>query len=103
MAIVATLGVDRLGRPVQAFPPGPTQTVAYTGTAAATTNPVGSTFVRVVCTTAAFVSFGTNPTATLADLYVPANLPEWFPVDASYKVSILRASADGTAYITAGG
>jgi hypothetical protein len=103
MAIVATLGVDRLGRPVQAFPPGPTQTVNYTGTAAATANPVGSTFVRIVCTTAAFVSFGTTPVATTADLYLPANLPEWFPIDPAYKVSIIQQSAGGSAYVTAGG
>lgn len=100
MAVVASLPTDRFGRSVQAFAPGTTQTVAYTNVAAATTNAVGSTFVRIVCTTAAFVAFGTNPTATTADLFVPANYPEWFPIDPSHKVSIVRLTDSGSAYVT---
>lgn len=103
MATVASLAADRLGRPVQAFPPGTTQTVAYTNTAGVTTNAVGSTFVRIVCTTAAFVAFGSSPTATTADMYVPANCPEWFPIDPGYKVSIIRLTDSGSAYVMAAG
>lgn len=103
MADNATLGRDRLGNVVQAFPIGTTQTVAYTGTAGVTTNAIGTSFVRIVCTTAAFVTTGTAPTATTAGMYVPANCPEWFPIDPGHKVSVIRLTDSGTAYIMGGG
>lgn len=103
MAVVASLATDRTGRAVQAFPPGTSQTVAYTGTAGVTTDAIGSSFVRIVCTTAAFVSFGTAPTATTADMYIPANFPEWIPINPSHKVSVVRLTESGTAYIMAAG
>ena len=103
MAVVASLATDRTGRAIQAVPPGVSQTVAYTGTAGVTTNPIGSTFVRIVCTSAAFVAFGAAPTATTADMYIPANSPEWIPIDPSHKVSVVRLTDDGTAYIMAAG
>lgn len=103
MADNSTLGRDRLGNVVQAFPIGTTQTVAYTGTAGTTTNAIGSSFFRIVCTTDAFVATGTSPTATTAGMYVPAKCPEWFPIDPSHKVSVVQATAAGSAYIMGGG
>ena len=103
MADNSSLGRDRTGTPVQAFPIGTTQTVAYTGTAGVTTNAIGTSFVRIVCTTDAFVATGTAPTATTAGMYVPAKCPEWFPINPGHKVSVIQATAAGTAYIMGGG
>lgn len=103
MADNSSLGRDRLGNVVQAFPIGTTQTVAYTGTAGVTTNAIGTSFVRIVCTTDAFVAVGASPTATTAGMFVPAKCPEWFPIDPGYKVSVIRLTDSGTAYIMGGG
>jgi hypothetical protein len=101
LAINGTLARDRLGNVVQSFSPGTTQSFAYTGTAGVTTNAVGSSFVLITCTSKAFVAFGTAPTATTADMYVPADFPMWFPIDPSHKVSVIQHTAGGSAYITA--
>ena len=103
MADNSTLGRDRLGNVVQAFPIGTTQTVAYTGTAGTTANAIGASFFRIVCTTDAFVSTGVNPTATTSGMFVPAKCPEWFPIDPGHKVSVVRLADSGTAYIMGGG
>lgn len=103
MADNSTLGRDRLGNAVQTFPVGTTQTVNYTGTAAQTTNAVGTSFVMITCTTKAFFAFGTNPTATAASAYIPADCPMVFPIDPSHKVSVIRHTDNGSAYIMACG
>ncbi len=83
MADNSTLGRDRLGNAVQTFPVGTTQTVNYT--------------------TKAFFAFGTNPTATAASAYIPADCPMVFPIDPSHKVSVIRHTDNGSAYIMACG
>jgi hypothetical protein len=103
MADNSTLARDRLGNVIQALPIGTTQTVAYTGTAGVTTNAIGTSMFRIVCTTDAFVATGTAPTATTAGMFVPAKTPEWFPIDPGHKVSVIQASASGSAYIMGGG
>lgn len=84
----------------QALRPFNTQSVAYTGTAAAISNPVGSSVVRIMCTTAAFIAIGTDPTANSGDMPVPANSPEYFRIQPGEKVSALRESVSGTLYVT---
>ena len=81
---------------------GPSQSVAYTGTAGTVATAFGAQTrrVRVVTTTAAFVSFGSSPTATTSDIYLPADTPEFFHVAPSSKVSAIQLSAGGTVYVT---
>lgn len=83
------------------FKQGPTISATYTataGTTAATTSTASK--IRVVCTTAAFVKIGANPTATAADMPMTANVPEYFDVAPGDKVSAIESSADGTVYVT---
>lgn len=85
---------------------GTGQKVAYTGTAGTITNAItpGVSIVRVVCTSAAYVKIGVNPTATTSDVYVAADSPEYFmvPDEGSIKVSAVQVSAGGTLHVTEG-
>lgn len=96
------LGRDHLNGVIQAAKPGTTQSVAYTGTAGTITNAVGTgcRLVRIVVTTDAFVKFGSAPTATTSDCFVPANTPEYFRVDVGDKVSAIQSTGGGTLYVT---
>jgi hypothetical protein len=90
----------------QAIMPGACQTVAVAATAdesAAFTD--RTTIVRIVCTVDCFVNFGTAPVPTGGTdaLYLPANTVEYFGVDPSTKLGVIRAgSDDGDIYITEG-
>lgn len=76
------------------------QSAAYT-TTTPITNPVAATtrLVRVTCTTAAFIKFGSAPAATSADIFIGANLPEIFPITPGHKVAALQVAAGGTLYV----
>jgi len=81
---------------------GTHQSAAYTGTAGTITNPIGSgTFkVRVVCTSAAYVKVDNSPTATAADVYMPADCPEYLTVTPGMKVSAIQVASSGTLHVT---
>lgn len=81
---------------------GTHQSVAYTGTAGTITNAAGDGVlkVRVVVTTAAYILFGTAPTATSAGVYMPADQPEYFTVSPGEKVSAIQVSSGGTLHVT---
>ena len=82
---------------------GTTQKVAYTGTAAATTNAVGNStnVVRLVATTDCYLAFGAGPTATTGSMYFPANTVEYFSVNpGNTKISALRVNTSGTLDVT---
>lgn len=78
------------------------QTAAYTTTAGTITNAVGSQTraVRVVVTSAAHIAIGTAPTATTADVYLPADTPEYFQISPGEKVSAIQVSAGGNLHVT---
>lgn len=84
---------------------GQGQSVAYTGTAGTITNtlPEGTTAVRVMTTSDAYIRIGVSPTAVTTDLFLPAYMPEYFPVYAIGpnlpKVSAVQVSAAGTLYV----
>ena len=84
------------------FRPGTTQTVAYTGTAGTISTAVGSQTrqVRVMVTTAAFISIGGTPTATTSDMPMVANLPEIIAINPGEKVSAIQSAAGGNLYVT---
>lgn len=81
---------------------GTHQNVAYTGTAGtiATAMSAGIHKCRVVVTTAAYVKIGSSPTATTADVYMPADSPEYFTIAEGEKVSALQLSSGGTLHVT---
>lgn len=81
---------------------GAHQKVAYTGTAGTIASGI-STFVRtirVIVTSAAYVKIGDSPTATTSDMYMAANVPEYFTVSPGQKVSAVQASAGGDLHVT---
>lgn len=84
------------------YKPGATQVVAYTGTAGTITNATaaGIQVIRVVLTTAGHIAIGTSPTATTSDIYMPANVPEYFVVPATVKVSAIQVSSGGNLHVT---
>lgn len=78
------------------------QSVSY-GTAAGTiTNGVGAqTYkVRVVATTAAYVTIAKAPTATTSHVYIPAAAVEYFTITPGEKVSAIRVADDGVLHVT---
>lgn len=100
MAIIPTLGRDRLGAVIQAFRLGTSQNVAYSATAGTIANGVGTTIVRVVVTTASYIRIGTAPTATTADVYMPADEPEYFNLNPGEKISAVQVAAGGILSVT---
>ena len=91
---------------------GTGQTVTYTGTAGVVSNglPEGCPAVVVWTTTAAYVKVGVSPTATTADLPIPANVPVVLPVQVAtgggagaglIKVSAVQIASGGSLFICA--
>ena len=82
--------------------PGTTQNVAYTGTAGTIANGIGLGVykVRLMVTTDAFVKIDSSPTATTADMYMPAFSVEYFSCRPGQKVSAIQVSSGGTLYVT---
>jgi hypothetical protein len=97
----ASLPFDDDGEAVMVLKPGTHQSKAYTGTAAAIDNPVGSNVVRVIATTACYISIGSAPTATTSSVYIVADTVEYFKVvDGTDKISAIRVSDSGTLHVT---
>lgn len=93
------MGAPYLGGP---WKPGLTQTKAYTGTAGTIDNAIsdGVNVIRVWLSTAGYIAIGKSPTATTADIPMPANTPEYFIVPMGSKVSAIQASSGGSVYVT---
>jgi hypothetical protein len=81
---------------------GTHQSAAYTGTAGTITNAIGTGVqkVRVVVTSAAYIKIGSSPTATTADVYLPADSAEYFTCNPGEKVSAIQVSSGGTLHVT---
>lgn len=84
------------------FRPDAHQFVAYTASAGTITNAVGAgtNMVRVVLTTAGHIAIGASPTATTNDVYLPANVVEYFIITPGHKVSAIRSASDGVLHVT---
>ena len=87
---------------IQAVAPGTTQTITTSGSSAAisTAFATGTTVVRIVATEDVNIKFGSSPTATTSDPFIPANQVEYFKVTAGEKVAAIQNSAAGTCYVT---
>jgi len=69
-----------------------TQVVTYTTTTQSSALNAETRFVRVIASAAAHLEFGSNPTSTALNLWVPASTAEFFAVNPSSKIS----AYDGT-------
>lgn len=83
---------------------GTTQAVAYTGTAAASTNAFGSQtyMVRIVANSACHYVIGGAPVAVVTDAFLPANWVEYITVNPGEKISAIQAATGGLITATAG-
>lgn len=90
------------GDAIQAVYPGTTQTVAISGTSAQTTNAVDSYVVRLISTSACFIKFGSDPTASSSEAYLPAETAEYFAINPGDKVAVIQSASSGTLYVTEG-
>ena len=81
---------------------GGTQSVAYTATHGAITNPVGdqTRTVLVYASTDCHVQFAKTPVATTADMFIPALAQIFLRIHPGQKVSAIRNSADGTLIVS---
>ncbi len=81
-----------------------TQTVAYTGTAAASTNAFGGQTrqIRVVANSACHILIDTAPVATVAAPLLPANWVEYITVNPGEKISAIKAATGGLITTTDG-
>lgn len=91
-----------MGLRANIFRLGTHQSKAYTGTAGTIDNAIGAGTwaIRVVVTTAAYVQVGSSPTATSADVYLPADRPEIFICNPGEKVSAIQVASGGTLHVT---
>lgn len=83
---------------------GPSQVVAYTGTAGTIANPlpVGAKGIWVFTTSIAFVRIGANPTAVATDIPLAASWPVLIPIEnntGDLKVSAVQSAAGGNLHV----
>ena len=83
---------------------GTTQAVAYTGTAAASTNAFGTqTYkIRISANSACHYAIGTAPVAIVTDAFLPANTIEYVTVTPGQKISAIQAATAGLVTATSG-
>jgi uncharacterized Zn-binding protein involved in type VI secretion len=81
-----------------------TQAVAYTGTAAASTNAFGSQTrqIRIVANSACHYVINGAPVAVVTDPFLPANTIEYVTVNPGEKISAIQAATAGLVTATAG-
>jgi hypothetical protein len=99
------LPADKFNNSIQAMRIGVTQSVTFSLTSAVTTNALSKNtiIVRLVSTSDCFVKITTGtPTATPADMFLPAGVPEYIGVDGfnTLKVAAIQSTAGGTLYVT---
>ncbi len=81
------------------------QALAYTATSLEVTEAIGAfnNLVRLVCSTNCFVAFGisgvTPHASSTTGTYLPANIPEYFRIDPSSTIAVVRNTSDGTLYV----
>lgn len=85
-------------------PAGPGQIVAYTGSAGVIANPlpVGAKAVWVFTTSTAYVTIGSNPSATSAGIPLAANWPVLIPIEnntGDLKVSAVQETTGGNLHV----
>jgi hypothetical protein len=77
------------------------ENVDYTGTAGQSAAfASGIHAIRICASTASYYKIGTNPTATSADTYLPADEVEYLIVNPGQKISFIQVSSGGKASIS---
>lgn len=96
------LARDSNGHVVQALRPGTTQKVSFTAAAAATATavPADNAVARIVATQNCHYKIDPSTAAVATDCFLPAGMVEYVRVNQGDKISFIRDSADGDAYVT---
>lgn len=113
MAIVPDLSGNRpnnapvvdvaLGAVDQALRPDASRTITCAFTASSgqsTAMPDDVSTVRIVANQNCYYTIGANPTATTSHAYLAAGVVEYIAIKPGEKIAAIRASADGTLFIT---
>ena len=61
----------------------------------------GAGLIRIAVTTGTHIKFGSNPTATIEDVLIPANNVEIFSFSSGQKIAFIQSSAGGVINICA--
>lgn len=86
----------------QAIFPGSSQTIAV-ATASAGSTILSGTIARLYSTTDCYIKIGQGAqTATSSHMFLPASTVEYFAIHPGDFIAAIRATADGTLYITEG-
>lgn len=91
---------DANGSPVSVFCPGATVKISPAGASAATAAVINATdyqLVRIVATAAMNIAISAAPTATDADMYLPASAIDYLIIPKACKIAALGT---GDVYIT---
>lgn len=91
-------------RTIQAVGPGAAQSCSPTSASDPIANNVGKlcTVVFLTCDQDCHIAFGAAPVATTGDFFLPAATTIAFRIDPGTKVAAIRASADGTLWVSEG-
>jgi hypothetical protein len=81
--------------------PSSTEVVLVRVAANCSVTPMVGQVVRLVATSNCYIKFGNVvAVATSSDVFLPANLPEYFSLRLDQYISVIRDTADGKLYIT---
>ena len=94
---MSRLARDTGAAPIQCLRPGSAQTVAVSGTAAASTS-ITARVTRIVATVDVHISV--SGTATVSDYYIPANTVEFIHTYNGDTISFITDGSTGTAYVS---
>jgi hypothetical protein len=88
-------------RPHPVIRPGAAQHIAI-GSGHLESSALGANVVMLCATSDCHVVFGTTPTATASDTFLPAKIPVTFACLSTDQVSVIQDAGAGTLYITPG-
>jgi hypothetical protein len=90
----STLPRDANGNVLQiGLMPNATQVVTYTTSTQSVAFAASTRYIRVISSAAAHLAFGTNPTATALDPWVPGSTAEFFAVTPSHELAAYDGSS----------
>lgn len=78
------------------------QVVSYDGSTQSVAFGANQRVARMVSTTACYLAFGSNPTATSSGIYLPAGVVEVFGITPGEKVAALKVASAGVLSISEG-
>jgi hypothetical protein len=82
-----SLGQDANGNVLKVGSPATTQVVTFSASTQSAAFAISTTFIRVIADATVHLAFGSDPTATANDLWVPSATAEFFAVKPGHKLA----------------